>query len=75
MLVVNLCNSDLTFNKGGDQTEMETSWTIVTVMGKGNCERIVLPSTPLLELTMYQQMQTKMIRTNSRRSERDISMV
>ena len=54
---------------------METSWTIVTVMGKGNCERIVLPSTPLLELTMYQQMQTKMIRTNSRRSERDISMV
>ena len=34
------------------------SGTIVTVIGKGNWERIVLPRTPLLELTTYQQMQT-----------------
>ena len=36
---------------------MERSWTMVTVMGKGNWERMVLPSTPLLELTMYQTME------------------
>ena len=40
---------------------MEASWTMVMVIGKGNCERMVLPSTPLLEDTTYQQTQTKMI--------------
>ena len=40
---------------------MDASWTMVMVIGKGNCERMVLPSTPLLEDTTYQQTQTKMI--------------
>ena len=40
---------------------MEASWTMVMVIGKGNWERIVLPSTPLLEDTTYQQTQTKTI--------------
>ena len=53
---------------------METSWTIVTVIGKGNCERMVFPRTPLLELTMYQQMQMKMILINSLTSERVTSI-
>ena len=53
---------------------MERSWTMVTVMGKGNWERMVLPSTPLLELTMYQQMHTNRMRTNSRTSDLDTSI-
>ena len=48
---------------------MDSSCTIVTVIGKGNWERIVLPRTPLLELTTYQQMQINRIRTNSRTSD------
>ena len=40
---------------------MEASWTMVMVIGKGNWERIVLPSTPLLEETTYQQTHTKTI--------------
>ena len=40
---------------------IEASWTIVMVIGKGNGERMVLPSTPLLEETTYQQTQTKII--------------
>ena len=40
---------------------MEASCTMVIVIGKGNWERIVLPSTPLLEETTYQQTQTKTI--------------
>ena len=48
---------------------MESSWTIVTVIGKGNWERMVLPRTPLLELTTYQQTQTNKILTNSRTSD------
>ena len=53
---------------------MEASWTMVMVIGKGNCERMVLPSTPLLELTMYQQMHTNRMRTNSRTSDLDTSI-
>ena len=40
---------------------MEASCTMVMVIGKGNWERMVLPSTPLLEETTYQQTQTKTI--------------
>ena len=50
-----------TLSRGGEQRAMEASWTMVMVIGKGNWERIVLPSTPLLEDTTYQQTQTKTI--------------
>ena len=40
---------------------IDASWTMVMVIGKGNWERMVLPSTPLLEETTYQQTQTKTI--------------
>jgi len=40
---------------------IDASCTMVMVIGKGNWERIVLPSTPLLEETTYQQTQTKTI--------------
>ena len=49
--------------------------SVPPVMGKGNCERMVLPRTPLLELTMYQHMQMKMILKKSRRSPRDTSPI
>ena len=48
-------------SRGGEQTAMEASCTMVMVIGKGNWERMVLPSTPLLEETTYQQTQTKTI--------------
>ena len=54
---------------------MESSCTIVTVIGKGNWERMVLPRTPLLELTTYQQTQTNKIRTNSRTSDLVTSVI
>lgn len=50
-----------TLSRGGEQMAMEASCTMVIVIGKGNWERIVLPSTPLLEETTYQQTQTKTI--------------
>ena len=48
-------------SRGGEQTAIEASCTMVMVIGKGNWERMVLPSTPLLEETTYQQTQTKTI--------------
>ena len=64
-----------TLSSGGDQIAMDNNCTMTQVMGYGNCERMVLPRTPLLELTMYQQMQTNTMRMKSLTSDFVTSMI